>query len=99
MPVEEPTVGRAHAASAPLYGGPSVGPRCATVPALVTQERRSEAVLLKDAPLDVRERFLRRSEEFFREYLKLCEDRLGSMNGSVATADAKFSLLENVLLE
>jgi len=68
-------------------------------PALVTQERRAEPVPLRDAPLDVRERFLRRSQEFFRTYLKLCEDRLGTMNSSVETADATLQLLENVSLE
>lgn len=66
---------------------------------LVGQERRSDAVALKDAPLDVRERFLQRSEEFFRSYLKLCEDRIGTMNGSVAVADRTLNLLESVRLE
>ncbi len=68
-------------------------------PALVAQERRADPVPLKDAPLDVRERFLRGSQEFFRTYLKLCEDRLGTMNSSVESADATLQLLENVSLE
>jgi hypothetical protein len=68
-------------------------------PALVAQERRAEPVPLKDSPLDVRERFLRRSQEFFRAYLKLCEDRLGTMNSSVESADATLQLLENVSLQ
>ncbi len=68
-------------------------------PAIITQERRSETVPLKDAPLDVRERFLRRSQEFFRAYLKLCEDRLGSMNSSIAMADATLGLLVELKVE
>ena len=67
-------------------------------PAALSQERRTEAVPLKDAPLDVRERFLTRSEEFIREYLKLCEDRLGRMKGAVSSADATLDLLENLRL-
>ena len=53
-------------------------------PAVIAQDRRGETKLLKDAPLDVRERFLVRSEEFFRAYLKLCEERLGHMRGGGA---------------
>lgn len=65
-------------------------------PAALSQERRTEMVPLKDAPLDVRERFLTRSEDFVREYLKLCEDRLGRMKGAVSSADATLDLLENL---
>lgn len=68
-------------------------------PALIANERRAEAVLLKDAPLDVRERFLARSEQFFREYLSLCKDRLGRMKGSVEHADRTLNLLETLSLE
>src|SRR5260221_2098574 len=69
-------------------------------PALVGQEQRtSETVALKDAPLDVRERFLVKSEEFFRAYLKLCEDRLQKMHVSVSAADKTLALLDNLRLE
>lgn len=68
-------------------------------PALIANERRAETVLLKDAPLDVRERFLQKSEYFFREYLKLCEDRLGRMKGSVEDADSTLELLGTLRLE
>jgi len=68
-------------------------------PALIATERRAETVLLKDAPLDVRERFLQKSEYFFREYLKLCEDRLGRMKGSVEDADCTLELLGTLRLE
>lgn len=68
-------------------------------PALIANERRAETVLLKDAPLDVRERFLQKSEDFFREYLKLCEDRLGRMKGSVEQADHTLLLLGTIRLE
>lgn len=68
-------------------------------PAMIGQDRRSDPVLLKDAPLDIRERFLIKSEEFFREYLKLCEDRLGRMNSSVVQADQTIALLSNLRLE
>ena len=67
-------------------------------PAALSQERRTETVPLKDAPLDVRERFLTHSVDFVREYLKLCEDRLGRMKGAVSSADATLELLENVRL-
>jgi hypothetical protein len=68
-------------------------------PAIIAQERRAEAVSLKDAPLDVRERFLIKSEQFFRGYLKLCEDRLGQMQGSVAKADQTLKLLSTLHLD
>jgi hypothetical protein len=68
-------------------------------PALLTQERRADPSPLKDAPLDVRERFLSVSEDFFRQYLKLCESRLGSMQTSVTQADRTLQLLANMRLE
>lgn len=68
-------------------------------PAIIAQERKTESVLLKDSPLDVRERFLTKSEEFFRAYLKLCEDRLGQMRGSVTKADRTLQLLSTLHLE
>ena len=68
-------------------------------PALLDKDRAAETVLLRDAPLDVRERFLVKSEAFFREYLALCQDRLGSMNASVVSADKTLALLDNVELK
>lgn len=68
-------------------------------PALLDKDRAAETVLLRDAPLDVRERFLVRSEAFFRGYLALCEARLGSMNASVTSADKTLALLDNVELK
>ncbi|MEJ0039280.1 MAG: hypothetical protein WDO68_25035 [Gammaproteobacteria bacterium] len=68
-------------------------------PAALTQERRADAVPLKDAPLDVRERFLGKSESFFREYLKLCEDRLGRMKEAVDSADQTLELLDQLQLK
>ena len=64
----------------------------------LTREQRTEAVPLRDAPLDVRERFLRRSQEFFRKYLQVCENRLGTMKGAVDAADETIRLLEQVSL-
>lgn len=68
-------------------------------PAMIAQDRRAESVPLKDAPLDVRERFLLKSEEFFRAYLDLCEDRLGQMKASVTKADRTLQLLSTLHLE
>jgi hypothetical protein len=68
-------------------------------PAALAQERKADAVTLKDAPLDVRERFLGMSEDFFRSYLKLCEDRLGQMQGAVTSADRTLVLLEKLQLK
>ncbi len=68
-------------------------------PAVIAQERRADAVLLKDAPLDVRERFLLQSENFFRAYLELCKDRLGRMQSSVSQADRTLDLLGRLRLE
>lgn len=68
-------------------------------PALMSQERTIESVPLKDASLDVRERFLVKSEAFFREYLKLCEDRLGRMKTSVTAANRTLDLLAGIRLE
>lgn len=67
--------------------------------ALLSNDRRTETIPLRDAPLDVRERFLIKSEAFFRGYLKLCEDRLGKMKGSVASADRTLELLNGLRLE
>lgn len=67
-------------------------------PAVIAQDRRGETMLLKDAPLDVRERFLVRSEEFFREYLKLCQERLGRMRVAVEQADRTLELLNGMQL-
>jgi hypothetical protein len=68
-------------------------------PAALAQERKSDAVLLKDAPLDMRERFLSRSEDFVRAYLALCEDRLGRMQGAVTSADQTLTLLGQLQLK
>ena len=67
--------------------------------AIVGPDRTIETVPLADAPLDVRERFLAKSEDFFREYLKLCEDRLGTMKSSVGAANRTLALLASVRLE
>lgn len=68
-------------------------------PSVLSQERTADTVPLKDAPLDVRERFLVKSEEFFRGYLELCKDRLASMKGAVAGADRTLELLDQLRLE
>jgi hypothetical protein len=67
--------------------------------AAMSQDRNQETILLKDAPLDVRERFLIESERFVRSYLDLCEDRLGRMQNSVAQADRTLDLLRGMRLE
>lgn len=64
--------------------------------ALLSNDRRTETIPLKDAPLDVRERFMVKSEAFFRTYLKLCEDRLGKMKSSVLSADRTLELLNGL---
>jgi hypothetical protein len=68
-------------------------------PAVVAQERKADTVPLKDAPLDVRERFLVKSQEFFRSYLELCKDRLSSMKQSVHEADQTIALIDRLRLE
>lgn len=67
--------------------------------AIVAPDKAIETVPLVDAPLDVRERFLAKSEEFFRAYLKLCEDRLGTMKSSVGAANRTLALLASLRLE
>ncbi len=68
-------------------------------PAALAQDRKIESVSLRDAPLDVRERFLLRSEAFFRAYLDLCKDRLSRMKSSIAAADHTLRLLANLRIE
>jgi hypothetical protein len=68
-------------------------------PAALAQDRKMDAVPLKDAPLDIRERFLSSSENFFRQYLQLCEDRLGRMRGAVSSADQTLALLNQLELK
>jgi hypothetical protein len=67
-------------------------------PAAIAQERRSDTVALRDAPLNIRETFLLKSESFFREYLDLCKDRLGTMQNSVVGADRTLELLDGLRL-
>ena len=67
--------------------------------ALIGQDKAVETVSIRDAALDVRERFLQRSEEFFREYLTLCEDRLGRMKISAQAGDRTIALLAHLSLE
>lgn len=64
----------------------------------IGNESAVDAVPLRDAPLDVRERFLTASEAFFREYLQLCEHRLGRMKKSIQAADRTIELLAAVRL-
>ena len=59
---------------------------------------RALRVPLRDAPLEVREKFLQRSEEFFRRYLATCGDRLGSMKTAVDAGDRTLSLLRSIEL-
>ena len=54
---------------------------------------------LGSAPLEVRERFLNTSEEFFRKYLAQCEGRLGTMKASLSAADRTLDLLRDIRLE
>lgn len=68
-------------------------------PAVLDQTRTTEITPLRDASLDVRERFLARSEDFIREYLNLCEDRLGKMKSSVDAANRTIDLLANLQLK
>lgn len=67
-------------------------------PSMLQGAARPLAVPLKDAPLDVRERFLADSERFFREYLSLCENRLGKMKTAVDAADRTLALLQSITL-
>lgn len=59
---------------------------------------RGMRVPLRDAPLDVREKFLRRSEEFFRRYLDSCKDRLAGMKDAVSAGDRTLELLQRIQL-
>lgn len=68
-------------------------------PAALAQERKADAVPLKDAPLDIRERFLSDSDNFFRQYLQLCENRLGRMRAAVSSADQTLALLNQLELK
>lgn len=68
-------------------------------PSVIGREPRTEALSLRDTALDVRERFLSVSEEFFRRYLEVCEDRLGKMKSAVGAADRTLQLLEAVRID
>jgi hypothetical protein len=59
---------------------------------------RGYRVPLRDAPLEIREKFLHRSEEFFRRYLATCQDRLGTMKVAVDAGSRTLALLRNVQL-
>jgi len=60
---------------------------------------RPSTVPLKDAPLTVRERFLQRSESFFRRYIETVEGRLAKVKESVAAGDAALAMLEKMSLK
>ena len=68
-------------------------------PALIAQDRRVETMPLREAPLEARQRFLVRSEDFVRAYLALCEARLGGMREAIAQADRTLALLDGMRLE
>lgn len=65
---------------------------------VVGNEAPVEPLPLRDAPLDVRERFLSASETFFREYLRLCEERLSRMRSSIGAADQTIEMIANIRL-
>ena len=68
-------------------------------PTAMERDRGAEVMTLRDAPLDVRERFLLRSEDFFREYLALCTDRLGRMKTAIKCGDDTIRGLDELILE
>ena len=68
-------------------------------PAYIKHGDSAHVAPLKEAPLDARERFLQRSEEFFRAYLQTCEGRLGKMRSAVDAADRTIELLADINLE
>lgn len=68
-------------------------------PSMFDRTSPSRVVSLRDAPLDVREEFLKQSEEFFRTYLNKCEHRLSKMRSSVKSADRTLALLERMTLD
>lgn len=65
-------------------------------PPVFFQHQAKASVPLKDAPLDVRERFLEKSEQFFRAYIGLCEDRLARMKSAVSAADHTIELVQSI---
>ncbi len=67
-------------------------------PVIRTGNDRSFRGPLRDAPLDVREKFLHRSEEFFRRYLASCQGRLTGMKDAVSAGDRTLELLQSIQL-
>lgn len=55
-------------------------------------------VLLEQAPLSVRELFLKKSDAFFERYLAKCEDRLSKMKGAVSAANMTLAKLDAITL-
>jgi hypothetical protein len=75
------------------YRGPAAfGPSSAT-------NVKPSTVPIKDAPLAVRERFLRHAEAFFSQYIKMAESRLTQVKASVEGGDAALRLLESLKLD
>jgi hypothetical protein len=60
---------------------------------------KPSSVPLKDAPLAVRERFLRHAEAFFRRYVEGAGTRLARMKESVEGGDAALEMLESLSLK
>lgn len=54
---------------------------------------------IRQASLDVRKKFLEKSEAFFREYLKRCNARFVDLKGTIAAGDRTLELLSQVKLE
>jgi hypothetical protein len=65
-------------------------------PAVLAPGTPRETVPLRDAPLDVRERFLQQSEAFFAQYLILCQGRVLRMSNAVAAADKTLAHLDEL---
>ncbi|NOJ80497.1 hypothetical protein [Myxococcus xanthus] len=67
-----------------------------SAPVLSSSQRPTTTVPLRDAPLEARMQFLRKSEEFFREYLKRTEEGLGSPQQAAEMGKSTLAMLDNI---
>lgn len=65
-------------------------------PVLASSQRPVASVPLRDAPLEARMKFLRKSEEFFREYLKRAEEGLGSPQQAADIGKQTLAMLDRI---
>jgi hypothetical protein len=66
---------------------------------MLQPNERKHTVRLREASLDARLRFLNVSEEFFGQYLALCQERFGGLKDALTAGDHTLAMLRSLKFE